>query len=160
MISAPENEGTCLVQLKIDKSIVNINSVLHGGATASLVDLVSTIALFNTANKKPGVSVNMNINYLKAAKLDETILIEGKVIKSGTKLAYLEANIYLKKQNSFELDRDKLVAVGFHTKYIVWFKITLKLNKIKFFFSVILNNTQFKDKILFTANIINFTILF
>ena len=118
MISAPENEGTCLIQLKIDKSIVNINSVLHGGATASLVDLVSTIALFNTANKKPGVSVNMNINYLKPAKLDETILIEGKVIKSGIKLAYLEANIYLKKQNSFELNKDKLVAVGFHTKYI------------------------------------------
>ena len=122
MISAPENEGTCLIQLKIDKSIVNINSVLHGGATASLVDLVSTIALFNTANKKPGVSVNMNINYLKPARLDETILIEGKVIKSGSKLAYLEANIYLKinsKQNSFELNKDKLVAVGFHTKYIV-----------------------------------------
>lgn len=135
MISAPENEGTCLIQLKIDKSIVNINSVLHGGATASLVDLVSTIALFNTANKKPGVSVNMNINYLKPAKLDETILIEGKVIKSGSKLAYLEANIYLKKQNSFELNKDKLVAVGFHTKYIVWLNfdwLNLKKNHISF----------------------------
>jgi len=108
-----------LVQLKIDKTIVNINSTLHGGATASLIDLVSTIALFNTPLKKPGVSVNMNVNYLKAAKLDETILIEGKVIKSGNKLAYLEANIYLKKdENSFELNKEKLVAVGFHTKYI------------------------------------------
>lgn len=96
-----------------------MNKTLHGGAIASLVDAVSTIALYNTSNRKPGVSVNININYLKAAKLNETILIEGRVLKQGSKLAYLEANIYLKDNDSFKLDKDKLVAVGFHTKFLV-----------------------------------------
>jgi acyl-coenzyme A thioesterase PaaI-like protein len=60
----------------------------------------------------------MNVNYLKAAKLNETILIEGKVTKAGSKLAYLEAKLFIKDSNSFELNKDRLVAVGFHTKYI------------------------------------------
>ncbi len=98
--------------------MVNVNKTLHGGAIASLVDAVTTIALFNTTNKKPGISVNMNVNYLKAAKLNETILIEGKVTKAGSKLAYLEAKLFIKDSNSFELNKDRLVAVGFHTKYI------------------------------------------
>lgn len=118
MINAPENEGTCLVELKIDDSLVNVNKTLHGGAIASLVDAVTTIALYNTVNKKPGVSVNMNVSYLKAAKLGETILIEGKVTKAGNKLAYLEAKLYVKETDSFQLNKDKLVAIGFHTKYL------------------------------------------
>ena len=97
--------------------MVNVNKTLHGGAIASLVDVVTTIALFNTVNKKPGVSVSMNVNYLKAAKLNETILIAGKVTKAGSKLAYLEAKIYVKDPETYELNKEKLVAVGFHTKY-------------------------------------------
>lgn len=106
------------MSFKVDETVININKVLHGGAIASLVDAVSTIALYNTEAKKPGVSVNINVNYLKAAKLNETVLIEGKVIKSGSKLAYLEANLYLKDAQSFQLDKNKLIAVALHTKYL------------------------------------------
>ena len=121
MISAPENSGTCLVALKVDESICNVNKILHGGAISTLVDAVSTVALYNTEAKKPGVSVNLNVNFLKAAKLNDTVLIEGKVIKTGSKLAFLEASLYLKDSNSFELDKNKLIAVALHTKYLAWF---------------------------------------
>ena len=48
------------MEFKVDETVVNAWHTLHGGAIASLVDTVTTIALFNSI-KKPGVSVNMNI---------------------------------------------------------------------------------------------------
>ena len=59
-------------------------------------------------------------SYLKAAKLNDTILIEGKVLRAGRQLAFLEGNVYLKdaKKDSL-LNRDLLVATGTHTKYII-----------------------------------------
>lgn len=62
IISAPENSGTCLVEIEVDETLMNIRKVIHGGAIASLVDAVSTIALMNTSVQKPGVSVDMNIS--------------------------------------------------------------------------------------------------
>ena len=76
--------------------MANINQVIHSGALASLVDLVSTAALYNTKQRKPGVSVDMHVSFIKPAKLNETILVEGRVVKAGNKMAYTIANIYLK----------------------------------------------------------------
>lgn len=64
ILYAPENEGKCLCEMKVDESHVNVNKTLHGGLIASLVDSVSTAALYNTKIRKTGVSVNMNISYV------------------------------------------------------------------------------------------------
>ena len=62
-MAAPENAGTCLVELKLDETFMNGQQSIHGGAIAGLVDAVSTMALINTPlAKKPGVSVNLNIS--------------------------------------------------------------------------------------------------
>ena len=62
ILNAPQDQGSCLAELRLDgKELVNINSVLHGGVIASLVDTVTTIALYNSPTRKTGVSVNMNI---------------------------------------------------------------------------------------------------
>ena len=99
--------------------MANVNQVIHGGALASLVDLVSTAALYNTKLKKPGVSVDMHLSFIKPAKLNETILVEGRVIKVGSKMAFLKADVYLKDGQEISLDKSLLVATGSHTKFIV-----------------------------------------
>ena len=48
-----------------------------------------------------GVSVNMDLSYLKAAKLGEEILIEANVLKQGRTLAFLE--VELRKRSTNEL---------------------------------------------------------
>ena len=98
--------------------MANVNQVIHGGALASLVDLVSTAALYNKL-KKPGVSVDMHLSFIKPAKLNETILVEGKVLKAGNKMAYLKADVYLKDGQEISLNKSLLVATGSHTKFIV-----------------------------------------
>lgn len=62
VLFAPEDEGKCLCEMKVDNNHLNVGKVLHGGLIASLVDSVSTAALFNTPIRKTGVSVNMNIS--------------------------------------------------------------------------------------------------
>jgi acyl-coenzyme A thioesterase 13 len=119
ILEATEDKGRCLVELKVDEQLANINKVIHGGALASLADAVSTIALYNTPVRKPGVSVSINISYIKPAKLNDTILIDGRVIKAGAKLAYLAADIYLKDKDSLELKKELLIATATHNKFIV-----------------------------------------
>ncbi len=105
--------------------MANINKVIHGGALASLVDLVSTAALYNTKQRKPGVSVDMHLSFIKPAKLNETILVEGRVIKVGNNMAYTKADVYLKEKgiedgnNKVTLNKKLLIATGSHTKFMV-----------------------------------------
>jgi hypothetical protein len=56
---------------------------------------------------------------MKTAKIDSTVLIEGRVIKAGNKLAFLQADVYLKDKDSFDLNKKLLIASGSHTKYIL-----------------------------------------
>jgi len=57
----------CFVWLLISK---NGGNFLHGGATATLVDLVGSAAIFTVGAPATGVSVEINVSYLDAAFAD------------------------------------------------------------------------------------------
>jgi hypothetical protein len=48
----------------------NGGNFLHGGATATLVDLVGSAAIFTVGAPATGVSVEINVSYLDAAFAD------------------------------------------------------------------------------------------
>ena len=48
----------------------NAGSFLHGGATATLVDLIGSAVIFTTGVSSSGVSVEINVSYLDSAFLD------------------------------------------------------------------------------------------
>ena len=105
--------GRCVAALVIDEEHTNRGGTLHGGLSALLVDNISTLALTSADGElfSYGVSVNMDLSYLKAAKLGEEILIEANVLKRGRTLAFLE--VELRKRSTNEL-----LVKGSHTKYI------------------------------------------
>ena len=53
--------GKCSCEVTVDESHLNRGGGLHGGLTATLVDEISTLAIMS-ADKPPGVSVDMNIS--------------------------------------------------------------------------------------------------
>lgn len=55
------NPGKVVFEMKIEEQHTNKGGTLHGGLTATLVDIVSTAALIYTERGAPGVSVDMNI---------------------------------------------------------------------------------------------------
>ena len=88
----------------------NSYGTLHGGCTATIVDIVGTMAALTVDPLRPGVSVDMAISYLAAARVGERVVIEGRCLKMGGRLAFTEVKIYLGELGG------KLVATGTHTK--------------------------------------------
>lgn len=73
--------GRLVASLKVEEEHTNKGGTLHGGLSATLVDTISTLALTlpDGQNFSYGVSVNMDLSYMKAAKLGEEVLIEAKI---------------------------------------------------------------------------------
>ncbi|XP_053104296.1 acyl-coenzyme A thioesterase 13 [Hemicordylus capensis] len=103
--------GKVICELKVEEEHTNRGGTLHGGLTATLVDVVSTAALLYSERGAPGVSVDMNITYMSAAKMGEEILITAEILKQGRTLAF--ANVDLTNKAT-----GKLIAQGRHTKYL------------------------------------------
>ncbi|XP_010214839.1 PREDICTED: acyl-coenzyme A thioesterase 13, partial [Tinamus guttatus] len=109
LVSATPGKLVC--ELKVEEEHTNRGGTLHGGLTATLVDVVSTAALMNTERAVPGVSVDMNITYTTAAKIGEEVLITAQILKQGRNLAFATVDLTNKATG-------KLIAQGRHTKYL------------------------------------------
>ena len=94
--------------LQIDKPLENAYNTLHGGAICTIVDVVGTMAILSLDVTKPGVSVDLNVSFVSAAKSGETVVIKGTCHKLGRKLGFTEVRI--------ESEDGTLVATGRHTK--------------------------------------------
>ncbi|XP_064607038.1 acyl-coenzyme A thioesterase 13-like [Liolophura sinensis] len=104
------SDGGCVCELKVTEDNKNLYGSLHGGLMATLVDAVSTWGMeAHTSN--PGISVELNITYVKGAKVGETVVIESKPLKIGRTLAYFSVDITNKKTGD-------LLATGRHTKHV------------------------------------------
>ena len=77
-IQAEHGRVTC--KMPVTKRVQNRNGHLHGGCTATLVDVVGTAALL-TMNPRAGVSISINTNYLDPMPGGKVVLIDAKVRK-------------------------------------------------------------------------------
>lgn len=105
-------DGKCVAEMKVEEEHQNYGGTLHGGMTATIVDIISTLGMMTHEKvTSPGVTVDLHVSYLKGAKVGEDILVEASTIKAGRTLAYLHVDIKKK-------DTNEIVARGSHTKFI------------------------------------------
>ncbi|CAB3411175.1 unnamed protein product [Caenorhabditis bovis] len=102
-------EGRLKVEFEVQKEMTNPLGTLHGGCTATLIDVYTTGALLLTERAQPGVTVDLHVSYLAAAKIGETVVLDSTVTKQGNRLAFTKAELYRKHDNV-------LIATGLHTK--------------------------------------------
>ncbi|XP_056154814.1 acyl-coenzyme A thioesterase 13 [Lampris incognitus] len=103
--------GKMVCEMKVEEEHTNRGGTLHGGLTATLVDVVSTGAIMYSERGLPGVSVDMNITYMNAAKIGEDVLITAQVLKQGRTLAFATVDLTNKATG-------KMIAQGRHTKHL------------------------------------------
>ena len=106
--------GRCVVELKVEKDHSNLYGTLHGGFSATLVDAVTSYALVTDdidSLRNLGVSVHLGLEYMKAAKVGEDIVVDAAVVKRGKSLAFLTAEIRNKHNN-------EILVKGSHTKFL------------------------------------------
>ena len=100
--------GLVVCELTVEERHSNSYGTLHGGATSTIVDIVGTMAALTVDPLRPGVSVDMAISFLSAARVGDRVRIEGRCLRSGSKLAFTEVKVFQ--------ESGKLVATGTHTK--------------------------------------------
>ncbi|XP_054620511.1 acyl-coenzyme A thioesterase 13 [Dunckerocampus dactyliophorus] len=103
--------GKVVCEMRVEEEHTNRLGTMHGGLTATLVDIISTLAIMHSERGAPGVSVDMNITYMNAAKVGEDVLITAQVLKQGRTLAFATVDLTNKATG-------KLIAQGRHTKHL------------------------------------------
>ena len=103
--------GKVICEMKVEEQHTNQLGTLHGGMTATLVDVISTLALLCTERGVAGVSIDMNITYISPAKMGEDILITAHVLKEGRSISFASVDLTNKAMG-------KLIAQGRHTKHM------------------------------------------
>jgi acyl-coenzyme A thioesterase 13 len=102
--------GRVVCELTVGVPHSNSYGTLHGGCTATLVDIVGTMAALTVDPLRPGVSVDMHISYLAAARVGQRVVCVGHCHKMGGRLAFTSVELFLEREGG------ALVARGSHTK--------------------------------------------
>ncbi|KOX69439.1 Acyl-coenzyme A thioesterase 13 [Melipona quadrifasciata] len=84
---------------------------MHGGFTSTLIDCVSTYAVMTQGNNSPGVSVDLNVTFMKPALPGDLITVDAKTVRSGKTLAFLAVDITKNEGKD-------IIAHGRHTKFV------------------------------------------
>ena len=101
-------------RLTVTPALCNNFGTLHGGAIATLVDVVGTLALLGVDPLRPGVSVEMNQSFCAAATQGQKLNLVGRVLRTGKTLGFTETEIRIADGKH----AGRLVATGRHTKYL------------------------------------------
>ncbi|KAL6844273.1 hypothetical protein ACP4OV_025946 [Aristida adscensionis] len=109
-VAEAAHPGALLCHFTVPSRLLNSGGFLHGGATASLVDLVASAAFCTAGLRTRGSPLEMNISYLDAAFPDEEIDIEAKVLRAGKAVGV--AVVELKKKSG------KIIAQARYSKYL------------------------------------------
>lgn len=94
--------GKLIAELVVEKHNSNSAGVLHGGATAALVDVCMGMACFTKGIL--ALTGNINVSYLAAGKVGDKIIAVGQVIRSGKTVFFTEA--------SLEDEKGRIIAKG------------------------------------------------
>jgi acyl-coenzyme A thioesterase 13 len=88
------DENRVVVRVPVTRDLVNTAEKLHGGAAATLVDIVGTLAIINTdRDNRFGVSTDLNVSWFAPIALDDVALVEATVLKAGRTLAFVSVDI-------------------------------------------------------------------
>ena len=86
--------GAVTVRVTVGPELVNIAGSLHGGAAATLVDVVGTFAIITAdRHSRFGVSTDLNCSWFAPVQLGDVALVEATVLKCGRSLAFVSADI-------------------------------------------------------------------
>eukprot|EP00890_Picochlorum_soloecismus_P006634 jgi/Picsp_1/796/NSC_04285-R1_thioesterase superfamily member 2 len=107
-IRAEEGEVVC--KLHVKKDIQNRNGHLHGGCTATIVDIVGTAALL-TRSRRAGVSLAINTNYLRPVPGNTVAEIRARVQRLGKTIGVVVVDIC-------DAESGQVCASGTHIKFI------------------------------------------
>lgn len=86
-------EGSLLVEFVVRQDMTNPMGVLHGGIAATIMDDVVGMMVYVLGRDFAYTSVNLNCDFLHAARLGDVLLAGGKVVRAGKNIIHVEGVI-------------------------------------------------------------------
>lgn len=86
-------EGSMQVEYVVREDMSNPMGVLHGGIAATILDDVVGTMVFALGREFAYTSVNLNCDFLNAAKMSEVVTANAKVIRAGKNIIHVEGVI-------------------------------------------------------------------
>lgn len=104
-------QGRAHFEITIGKNTVNPHGAFHGGVVYMLCDMACYAALMSELSAgENAVTHDIHVSVLRAAKIGDRVRFQGKVIKRGRNLGFMESEAYL---------GDQLIARATVTKSII-----------------------------------------
>lgn len=91
LISASAESASVVYEVTIDHFLCNVGKTLHGGAAATILDHLTSTALFTIS--KPGFldrgmfSRTLTVTFLRPVPMGTRAIVEAEVVSAGTTLA-------------------------------------------------------------------------
>jgi uncharacterized protein (TIGR00369 family) len=77
----------------VRQEMTNPGSVLHGGATAAMLDDVMGATVFSLGLPDFYTSINLNIDYLSSAKVGDELTVEAQVVRQGRNVIHITGEV-------------------------------------------------------------------
>jgi len=86
--------GSLTIEFVVREELTNPAGIMHGGAIAGLIDEVMGMTTYFLGKTGFYVAVNLNIDFLRPAKLGEKLRVISEVIRDGRTMAHAECKVY------------------------------------------------------------------
>jgi uncharacterized protein (TIGR00369 family) len=87
--------GMCTVTGQVEPRHLNINSVVHGGVYATILDTAMGAAVLSVLGPgETAATTSLYVEFLRAAREGDTLTARGEVLRRGRHLAFAEGNLY------------------------------------------------------------------
>ena len=86
--------GSLTIEFVVREELTNPAGIMHGGAIAGLIDEVMGMTTFFLGKTGFYVAVNLNIDFLRPAKLGEKLRVISEVIRDGRTMAHAECKVF------------------------------------------------------------------
>ena len=87
-------DGHAVVRVGVTLDLVNMAKTLHGGAAATLVDIVGTLAIVTAdEHNRFGASTDLNVSWFAPIPLGDHAIVDARVLRTGRSLAFVAVDI-------------------------------------------------------------------
>jgi acyl-coenzyme A thioesterase 13 len=86
-------EGHMAAEFTVRKDMTNPMGVLHGGIASTILDDVVGTMVYALGREFAYTSVNLNCDFLHAARLGDVIVAKAKVVRAGKNIVHAEGVI-------------------------------------------------------------------
>lgn len=82
------------VEFTVREDMTNPMGVLHGGIASTILDEVVGTMVYALGREFAYVSVNLNCDFLHAARIGDVITTKARVIRAGKNIVHVEGAIF------------------------------------------------------------------